>query len=304
MDDAAARVELEGTLIVTNTYRMTLRLPQSVMPARDVVATVLERFSCCRCVSSSLLGAGSDLYCGTCRARPVSLTCAGVDGCAFYFTLTPHCTSSRAHFGGELLLVLPVLPGGQCVVSPAFRILSRNCKYNSKNKAAHALSYPPPTKLQQPMKQQQQLSASTALMAKRVSDADHGDDARVHFPQPVLVDASLSLTILGDASPFSILLTSLTVVASKLTSPRPAITVGFIETECFAAHARQMQELHPLPPNLRQLPVHKHLVGPVHCIIHALYADEFAFFVTVAHDISNSGFVRDGRVRLLPLVVL
>eukprot|EP01105_Mastigella_eilhardi_P001099 TRINITY_DN1137_c0_g1_i4.p1 TRINITY_DN1137_c0_g1~~TRINITY_DN1137_c0_g1_i4.p1 ORF type:complete len:336 (-),score=103.11 TRINITY_DN1137_c0_g1_i4:65-1072(-) len=322
------------TLIFANSYWLKLRLPHRVAAECStcgVLGAVDSAFGfVCRTATPG--GGGAPARCKTCGAGPVAVRAVAEPAAepdTFLFTVTPRCTSTRAHFGCDLVLALPEVPGcaqgtalGELVSQP-FRILSRNCKYLPKHRGKHAGG----TAVEQHQQQQRrkrrerratsEASFATTSTTTSITATTHftwNAEAqaqqyphraaqwvpgvpRYTFEDPVLVDENAAVAALGSASQTSLMLTFLTTAAARL-KHTPLITVCFFEAQgCWAQFTSDFQIFTRNLPTIAAVD-HKRITTIV-----PIEMDETPTLVRQFLWLSRCPYILDGRLRYLACVV-
>eukprot|EP01105_Mastigella_eilhardi_P010534 TRINITY_DN2461_c0_g1_i6.p1 TRINITY_DN2461_c0_g1~~TRINITY_DN2461_c0_g1_i6.p1 ORF type:complete len:314 (-),score=83.38 TRINITY_DN2461_c0_g1_i6:37-978(-) len=291
-------------------YHLTLRLPRAAVErtsVRCVLGAVQAGAQCCLCGAPEAEAA----FCGTCHTAPVALH--ALVGCGtgnrgdcweFQFGVTPLCSSSRTHFGSDLCIVLPALPGlaGTRLVSRPFRLLSRNCKYLQKHKSRERSRHCLPSSESHIAPSPVDTCPPAALVCCPTV-ALQPESAQFVLPcclgEPAYVDERSAVQAFGNNSLLSLVLAALSVVASRL-SPRPVILLTFARSPCFEEFAADTQAR--FPARTRRAPVFQSL-GSVNgqtnwIMCTAIDADEFPALYTQALAMCRSLFLHDGRVVL------
>eukprot|EP01105_Mastigella_eilhardi_P000100 TRINITY_DN10145_c0_g1_i1.p1 TRINITY_DN10145_c0_g1~~TRINITY_DN10145_c0_g1_i1.p1 ORF type:complete len:336 (+),score=77.80 TRINITY_DN10145_c0_g1_i1:40-1047(+) len=320
-------IEMETTIFIhATTYWLKLRLPRAVLeqaPLREIIDAVENKFLCCRLSSAAPVPAvvphgrplpGEDaVLCRACHCKPVTLKAIVGDSICqtgtFLFTVTPQCTSTRAHFNSDLFLIFPEIPGCPCLVSETFKILSRNCKYRAKHKkrlaalntakaeaAIEDAELLPPTPSQHLTSRAalavtvmpadsvvEKAPAAPALILSRPRECRLIEPKRRQFCEPVTVESSLLAAVL----PRVII--------------KPTIIVSIIESDCFNEFFTTMLARHPT--RMKIPPVAAHLNSNLHAIIATVDKDEFPYLYSNSMLVKQSPYFREARVRVLSTIV-
>eukprot|EP01105_Mastigella_eilhardi_P009112 TRINITY_DN2167_c0_g1_i1.p1 TRINITY_DN2167_c0_g1~~TRINITY_DN2167_c0_g1_i1.p1 ORF type:complete len:302 (-),score=69.96 TRINITY_DN2167_c0_g1_i1:57-962(-) len=300
MGTAAAALELEADSLINSTkYRLTLRLPPSSSAASGEAAALAARFVCRRVVVPRRLygedeGEWRPAYCDKCCCAPVAVAYTGttcVGSPVLVFTVTPHCSSSRTHFGCDLIIVLREL----CLATRPFRTLSRNCKYRARAKAGRQPPQLPQHAAVAPFGQNKALLVRPLLL----------EPSPLPFMSPpTLVDESAAWNLLRNTDQLSVLITGVHAVAARLLLPRavPVVFLHFFENELpFTEFITRW--LASRPPLVQAIPTCAPVDGQHSCVIGVVDRNELATFFLSSVSLARTTHIRDGHVRLTHALV-